>query len=253
MRKGGLQVPSLNWVKAIFSYGFQLRWNNFSRLSFWQWFFNVVGILLVLKKGEALLSSNICFHHLFRARTRVVLKKVFQNSCSFISFHTHLGKVVEFRAIIFLDAWSFADFKTFIFQTFGSLLFFSHIFDYNLPPLCPRYPCCLLSPLFLAEQYIIIAGSLVCSAANINDFQEQGYSNRRENKRWLTLTIVKGTITALGTVVILAKLLIWAPDWFLEKATHVYTQTFPHKHRERESIWLYTYFLTEQRKGNTTL
>lgn len=150
-REGGLQAPSLNWVKATFSYGFQLRWNNFSRLSFWQWFFNVVRILLVLKKGEALLSSNTCFHHLFRARTRVVLKKVFQNSCSFISFHTHSGKVVEFRAIIFLDAWSFADFKTFIFQTFGSLLFFSHVFDCNLPPLCPRCPCCPLSPLFLAE------------------------------------------------------------------------------------------------------
>ena len=126
-REGGLQVPSLNWVKAIFSYGFQLRWNNFSRLSFSQWFFNVVGIL-VLEKGEALLSPNICFHHLFRARTRVVLKKVFQTLCRFISSHTHSGKVVEFRAIIFLDAWSFANFKTFVFQTFGSLLFLSHIF-----------------------------------------------------------------------------------------------------------------------------
>ena len=75
------------------------------------------------------------------------------------------------------------------------------------------------------------------NTANINGFWEQVYSNgRRENKRWLTLTIVKGTITALETVVIEAKLLIWAPDWFLEKATHVYTQTFPHKHREREHM-----------------
>ena len=135
MNRRRTSSTSLNWVKAIFSYGFQLRWNNFSRLSFWQWFFNVVGILLVLKKGEALLSPNICFHQLFRARTRVVLKKVFQTLCSFISFHTHSGKVVEFRAIIFLGAWSFADFKSFIFQTFGSLLFFSHISDCNLPPL----------------------------------------------------------------------------------------------------------------------
>lgn len=164
----------------------------------------MVGILPFLKKGEALPSSNICLHHLFGARTRVVLKKVFHNSGSFIPFRTHSGKVVESRAIIFLDAWSFADFRTFIFQTFGSLVFFSHIFDCNLPPLCPRYPCCPLLPVFLAEQYIIMAVSLVSSAANRNGFREQGYSNRRrENKRRLTLTIVKGTITALGTVVTL--------------------------------------------------
>lgn len=100
-RGGGLEVPSLNWVKATFSYGFQLRWNNFSRFSFWQWFLNVVGILPFLKKGEALPSSNICLHHLFRARTRVVLKKVFHNSGSFIPFRTHSGKVVESRAVIF--------------------------------------------------------------------------------------------------------------------------------------------------------
>ena len=124
----------------------------------------------------------------------------------------------------------------------------------NLPPLCPRYPCCLLSPLFLAEQYIIIAVSLVSSAANINGSQEQGYSNRRrENKRRLTLTIVKGTITALGMVVILAKV-IWAPDWFLEKATHVYTQTFPHTHteRERENMIIYLFpNWTKKRQHNS--
>lgn len=72
--------------------------------------------------------SSSLFQHLppspFRARTRVVLKKVFHNSGSFIPFRTHSGKVVESRAIIFLDAWSFADFRTFIFQTFGSLVFF---------------------------------------------------------------------------------------------------------------------------------
>ncbi|KAG5213843.1 hypothetical protein JEQ12_009629 [Ovis aries] len=67
-----------------------------------------------------------------------------------------------------------------------------------------QYPCCPLLPVFLAEQYIIMAVSLVSSAANRNGFREQGYSNRRrENKRRLTLTIVKGTITALGTVVTL--------------------------------------------------
>lgn len=50
------------------------------------------------------------------------------------------------------------------------------------------------------------------------------------------------------------KTMIWAPDWFLEKATHVYTQTFPRKHRERERAHMIIYLFpnwTKKRQHNS--
>ena len=173
-RSRSLRVKMRAWLDSTF----QLSQDRFllwcfkwvgTTLGFYfnKWRFHVIRILVALEKQAAFLSSNIWFHIVFRARTRVVLKKFPNKDSSSCSWYTHLLMSIQERSISSVPSSlrMFADLPVLRRSYFKpSLLFlplFSHTFVHNPLPIILGSPLHFSSQLHLLAPLITISGRTV--------------------------------------------------------------------------------------------